>query len=239
MTEFAGDYEWDEEEVSEAEGQIARDTFDSALIALSRDRYERNEFIFSFRLLGRLRDPHPLPHLPLVLARMPGLTADAMTYVSALGASDRTHVMAALELALRGGFHRDQEWLHLLRALTALPGPGAEATVALLGHVSAEHPHPLVRARAMLAWCRQSPPDRTDVAEEFFARERRMWKPWASWESATSPAVQSFTSAGRAKGGASLVSSRVSRPSRWAGARRSGRDAQLLCQRTCVSVSAP
>ena len=179
MTEFAGDYEWDEGEVSEAEREIAIAAFDSAVAALSDDRYERSEFIFAFRLLGRFRDPRPLPQLPTVLTRMPGLTGDAMTYVSALGANDRTDAMAAVELALGGGFHRDQEWLHLLRALTALPGPGTEATVALLASVSAEHSHPLVRARAMLAWCRQSAPDQTFVAEEFFTRERRMWKGWA------------------------------------------------------------
>lgn len=178
MREFAGDYEWDQEEVSEAERQIATDAFDSAVIALSKDRYDRSEFIFAFRVLGRLRDPHPLPQLPAVLIRMPGLTGEAMSYVSALTAPDRPHAMTAIERTLDSGFHRDQEWLHILRALAALPGPCTQATVALLASVAAEHPHPLVRARAMLAWCRQSPPDETVVAEEFFARERRMWKGW-------------------------------------------------------------
>lgn len=179
MAEFAGDYDWNEQEVSEAERQIAVDAFDGAVTALSHDRYERSEFIFAFRLLGRLRDPHPLAQLPAVLIRMPGLTGEAMAYVSALGARDRPDAMTAVERALASGFHRDQEWLHILRALTALPGPGADATLASLASVATEHSHPLVRARAMLAWCRQSPPDQTAVAEEFFARERRMWKAWA------------------------------------------------------------
>ena len=45
MAEFAGDYDWNEREVSEAERQIAVDAFDGAVTALYHDRYERSEFV--------------------------------------------------------------------------------------------------------------------------------------------------------------------------------------------------
>jgi hypothetical protein len=176
MREFAADYEWDEEEIGEAERNMSVEAFDEALAALAQDRYERSEFIWAFRRLRRLGDPHALAHLPLVLRRMPGLTAEAMSYVSGLSSEHRTPAMEVLEEIIGAEFHRDQEWLHVLRAMTHWAGPCSSGTVDRLAQVATEHPHPVVRARGLLAWCRQSPADSTEVAEAFFARERRMWQ---------------------------------------------------------------
>jgi hypothetical protein len=176
MHEFATDYEWDEEEISEAERDIARDAFSKALGALAMDRYPRSEFIWALRRLGRFQDEYPLHDLPDVLTRMPGLTSAAMGYVAKLGTSSRSEAMPVLEAILSGGFHRDQEWLHILRALTLWDGPCSSATVDRLAKVAEGHPHPVVRARALIAWARQSDPDSTAVAESYFERERRMWQ---------------------------------------------------------------
>ncbi len=69
---------WDEEEIDEAEHGIALEAFEGALTALGEDRYERSEFIWCFRRLGRFRDPHALSALPHIVTRMPGLTGEAM-----------------------------------------------------------------------------------------------------------------------------------------------------------------
>lgn len=176
MREFAADYEWDEEEMSEAEHAMAVEAFDDALAALAHDRYESSDFIWALRRLGRVSDPHALSALPLVLRRMPGLTREGMSYVTNLNSEHRAPAMEVLERIASEEFHRDQEWLHVLRAMTYWPGPCSSGTVDRLARLATEHPHPVVRARGLLSWCRQSPEDATDVAEAFFARERRMWQ---------------------------------------------------------------
>lgn len=176
MRQFADEYEWDEEEITEAEREMARNGFTRAMTALRRDEYPRSEFIWALRRLGRLSDDHALNDLPQLLVRMPGLTADAMGYVSGLSSDVRAEAMAVLERILAGGFHRDQEWLHILRALALWAGPCSEESISLLADVSEKHPHPVVRGKALVAWARQSPSDQSTVAEEFFERERRMWQ---------------------------------------------------------------
>lgn len=179
MRQFATDYEWEEGEIDEAERGIAIATFDTALAALSHDVYQRSEFIWALRKLGRFHDPHALANLEAVLLRLPGLTGEAMTYVASLKEDDRPTATCALERILASKFHREQEWLHVLRSFSLWPTPCSEETIALLARTATDHPHPLVRARAMIAWARKTPADESSLAETFFARERKMWQGYA------------------------------------------------------------
>lgn len=120
MAAFAEAYEWDETEVSEAEHEMALETFDHAFALLDDDRYERSEFIWALRRLGRLSDAHAVARVPELLRRMPGLTAEAMAYLSKMHEDDRPAATQAMEVSLRRPFHRDQEWLHILSRSNAL-----------------------------------------------------------------------------------------------------------------------
>ena len=179
MRQFANDYEWDEGEIDEAEREIATSTFDNAVNALSNDIYQRSAFIWALRKLGRFHDPHALADLEAVLIRLPGLTGEAMTYVASLEEDDRPGATNTLERILAGKFHREQEWLHVLRMFSLWPTPCSDETVALLAWAASNHPHPLVRARAMIAWARKTSPDESSLAEKFFAVERPIWQGYA------------------------------------------------------------
>jgi hypothetical protein len=152
-----------------------------------------------------------------VLTRLPGLTGEAMSYIGELGAGSRKDAMDTIERTLASGFHRDQEWLHILRALCFSAGPCSGETVAALSRVVAEHRHPLVRARATLAWSRQTGPDETEVAETFFERERGMWKGWAVMairdKTRRDAIYESWRSEGRSM--ARLIDSLSRNPSAW------------------------
>ena len=102
-----------------------------------------------------------------------------MTYVASLKEDDRPTATCALDRILASKFHREQEWLHVLRSFSLWPTPCSEETIALLARTATDHPHPLVRARAMIAWARKTPADESSLAETFFARERKMWQGYA------------------------------------------------------------
>lgn len=175
-----GDYAPDDEQIAEIRIERVCEIFDGAVDALRTDEYRRNEFTFAFRQLAREKHPHALEDLPQVLLRMPGLTANACRYLEAMAKGDhRQKVAAALKEMVTGRFHRTQEWLHVLRAMQVVPAQGAQELAERMAGLAADHDHPLVRARAILAWGSQSDSDDFTAANSYFAKEPRQWLPYA------------------------------------------------------------
>lgn len=174
-----GDYAPDEEQIAEIRIDRVCEIYDNAVNALDSDEYRRNDFTFAFRQLGRAKSPHALEALPQVLLRMPGLTANACRYLEELAKGEHRNGAAfALAEIASGRFHRTQEWLHILRAVQVIPGRGAESLVDRMASLIANHEHPLVRARALLAWGSQSEPTDFSVADRYFMTEPRQWLPY-------------------------------------------------------------
>jgi hypothetical protein len=178
--EDAGDYAPDEDLIEEFRLDQVCEVFDRAVAALESDEYRRSHFTFALRQLARQRHPHAIEALPLVLLRMPGLTPVGCRYLEAVSTDEhRDEVAAALIEIVSGRFHRTQEWLHLLRAIQVTPHRAAASLADELATMSANNEHPLVRARALLAWGRQSSETAFDAADAFFEREDRPWLAYA------------------------------------------------------------
>jgi len=171
----AGDYAPDETEIEEIRLDQVCEVFDAAVTALAEDDYRRNEFTFAFRQLGRARNAHALAEIPRVLLRMPGLTAPASRYLEAIASTSRSEVATVMATICSGRFHRVQEWLHLLRVLQVLPNRAAANLSEQLSSMAMDHPDQLVRARALLAWGRQSAKDDFETADRYFLASPRPW----------------------------------------------------------------
>jgi Reverse transcriptase (RNA-dependent DNA polymerase) len=174
------DYAPGPEEIEEIRLDEVRGIFDSALAALGEDRYQRSEFTFALRQLSRAKDPHAITGIPQVLLRIPGLAPVACRYLESVStAENRDTVTEALVQLTSDRFHRVQEWLNILRSIQVIPDRGAKRLVPLLEKLSLHHEHPLVRARAVLAWGAQSGANDFSVADHFFAQEQRSWLEYA------------------------------------------------------------
>lgn len=177
--EDAGDYAPGEEEIEEMRLDRICEVFDAAVDALDSDEYRRSHFTFAYRQLARKKHPHALSATPRVLLRMPGLTSVAARYLEAIAIEEhREAVSDVLARITFERFHRPQEWLHLLRAIQVLPDRAAHQLVPQLADLASASAHPLVRARALLAWARQSDPAVLDAADQFFAHAERPWLPY-------------------------------------------------------------
>ncbi len=174
------DYAPDEEEIEEIRLDEVRSIFDGAMAALDEDRYQRSELTFALRQFSRAKDAHAISAVPELLLRLPGLTPVACRYLEAVATVEhRATVTTALTVLTTNRFHRVQEWLNILRAILVIPDRAAVGLVPLLNGLAAEHAHPLVRARALLAWGAQSGAEDFAAADRFFAQESRQWLPYA------------------------------------------------------------
>ena len=61
-----------------------------------------------------------------------------------------------------------------------IPDRAGASLVSIAEQLTSEHDHPLVRARALLAWGAQSDPGDFDAADLFFAHADRSWLPYAA-----------------------------------------------------------
>jgi hypothetical protein len=175
-----GEYAPDDDQIDEIRLDRVCAIFDDAVHALGNDEYRRNEFTFALRHLAREKHPHAINALPQVLLRMPGLTAAACRYLESLATSDhREEVASALANITSDRFHRTQEWLHILRAIQVIPARGAKALSGRVAELAIKHDHPLVRARALLAWGSQSDEHDFSAADHFFSKAPRPWLSYA------------------------------------------------------------
>jgi len=116
---------------------------------------------------------------PAVFLRPAGTTPYLMRYFTKLRARDAHEVGGALEAIVNQAFHRDQEWVHILRACLRLANRRLMGVADRFSTLALEHQSPLVRARALLAWARHAEEDETRPAEQFFSREAQMWRGYA------------------------------------------------------------
>lgn len=77
-------------------------------------------------------------------------------------------------------FMREAEKLNLCAAVLALESrAGAGELDDALGSWALEDPHPLIRARALIAWGVQSPEADFAVVDEFWISAKGPWRPYA------------------------------------------------------------
>lgn len=220
MLEFADEYGPSDDDVEEVRLDLLRGMFDEAVARLESDSYPRRELTHALRGLARARDGHAVQRVPYVMTRMPGLTSECMRYVTKLRSGDAPAVAVALETIVQQHFHRDQEWVHVLRATLHVKDRRLASVAERFAELALNHPSPLVRGRALLAWGRHSPADDVSAAELFFQRERRMWLGYAiaclKAKNATSrdALYTRWTSEGRSIN--RVIASLGERPLRWA-----------------------
>jgi hypothetical protein len=179
LVDAAGDYGPSDDEIDQVRLGLLRELFDSALAALQEDSYPRHDLVFALRGLARGRDGYAVEHIPYVMMRMPGLTAECMRYLTKMRAPAADDVADALTEVIAHPFHRDQEWVHILRAALYVPGRRLEPVSSRFSALALQHAAPIVRARAVLAWGRHAKAAETETVEAYFAAERPMWLGYA------------------------------------------------------------
>lgn len=187
LQSFAGDEyaPLDDSEMDEADIDTvaAYEEFDELANELDAGRYPedvRTRLIDIFRTLEQAKDEYGVARVPAILRRRPDTTWPALRYIARLPAESRPTVDAALaEILAEDRFHRELEWLHMCRAAVLLRGGGSPQLAAAFARLTRGHLHPLVRARALLAWGRLSDPGDFAVADEFWIRSSDPWRPYA------------------------------------------------------------
>jgi hypothetical protein len=171
--------DFDEHEIDEA---AVHDEYDDLLGTLASDRIPadaRSRLTEVYRELEKARDPYALEELPQILLRLPDLTGIAVRYLAKAKSEDAEQAAAALlEVTKPGRFHRDQEWLHICRAGMWLRPRPSLGIAARMGRIARHHQHPLIQARALLAWGAQSAPDDFSLADEMWSGAAAPWRPY-------------------------------------------------------------
>lgn len=179
LADAGGDYEPPKSQVDDAKLELLKGAFDDAIEALRQDLYPRRELIASLRGFASRRDGHAVTQVPYMMQRMPGLTSACMQYLAKLRAPERPAVIEALAEVIDQPFHRDQEWVHILRACLHVPDRGLGESADRFAELARGSDAPLVRARALLAWSRRALPSVRAPLEAFFEAESLMWRGYA------------------------------------------------------------
>jgi hypothetical protein len=133
----------------------------------------------ALRELTALKHAHALDQIPRLLTRAPDLTRDALGYVAAVAKSEASAAAQVFSELLRSDrFMRDFEKLELCQAVLALPTGTGAALAKPLGEWALKAKHPLVRARALLAWGAQSAQDNFEVGDKFWRKATAQWQPY-------------------------------------------------------------
>jgi hypothetical protein len=175
----------DDSEIDEADIDTAAayEEFDELADELEAGRYPedvRTRLFDIFRSFEQAKDDYGAARVPAILRRRPDTTWPALRYIARLPAESRPTVDAALaEILAEERFHRELEWLHMCRAALLLRGDGSPELAQTFARLSREHPHPLVRARALLGWGRLADPDDFDAADDFWLATSDPWRPYA------------------------------------------------------------
>lgn len=171
------DPELDETEIEEV---AVHGAYDDLLVELDSPKMPgdaRSRLIAVYRKLERAKDPYAIKDVPQILRRMPDLTDPAMRYVEAARPEDASQAREALlELLSPGRFHREQEWLHICRTIMRFRHRPSAELAHRMAEIGREHDHPLVRARALLAWGSQSVRDDFSLADELWPTSAAQWR---------------------------------------------------------------
>jgi hypothetical protein len=184
--EAAGEaYEADEEieiDAAEIDAAAVHAEYDELLEGVRADEFAENtrsRFIAAYRELERGQDPYAIDGVPEVLTRLPDLTAQAVRYAARAARADpESGRDALLALTDPNRFHRDSEWVHICRAFVWFPERPCVPLADRISEIAAAHDHPLVRARALLAWGAQSAAEDFSTADAFWPGAEAPWRPY-------------------------------------------------------------
>jgi hypothetical protein len=123
-----------------------------------------------YRRLERLASPYGLASIPRVLIRAPDLTGVAMRYASSLAASQPAEVgLVFAEVLSADRMMRDSEKLMIAHRALLLKPDASGSIGERLGELAMADNHPLVRARALIAWGMHSQKDDFSAFDRFLA----------------------------------------------------------------------
>ena len=105
--------------------------------------------------------------------------AQACRYLETAVEVDAAEVADLMQRLVADRFHRPQEWINLLRVVQVAPQGSLSALAPHFARLARDHPHELVRARAIVAWGRQTDADDFSEVDNFVSRERVTWTPYA------------------------------------------------------------
>lgn len=184
LLEATGDaYEAGEEidiDAAEIDEAAVHEEYDELLEGLHADQFarsSRSRFRAVYRELERGQDPYAVDEVPEVLTRLPDLTADAVRYVARAARADPESAHDALLTTTEPNrFHRESEWVHICRAILWFPERPSTALADRMRAVAETHEHPLVRARALLAWGAQSATDDFSAVDAFWPGAEAPWR---------------------------------------------------------------
>ena len=178
-------YDADEEseiDAAEIDEAAVHDEYDELLEGLRSDNFvenTRSRFIAVYRELERGQDPYAVEGVPEVLIRLPDLTSHAVRYAANASRADAESARdALLTLTVAGRFHRDSEWVHICRAFLTFSDRPCVPLAERMSDVAASHDHPLVRARALLAWGAQGTAADFATADAFWPDAEAPWRPY-------------------------------------------------------------
>jgi hypothetical protein len=133
-----------------------------------------------YRQLRRLEDPNGLPDLPQVLVRAPDLSATAMDYAASLSQVYSSQVGEVFSSVLsREQFVRDFEKLNVCHKALSLKRDADSDLDARLASLTDSESHPLIRAKALLAWGLHSRSSDFGVADRFLSSTAPQWRVYA------------------------------------------------------------
>jgi hypothetical protein len=133
-----------------------------------------------YRQLRRLGDPHGLADLPRVLVRAPDLSATAMEYAASLSETHPAQVGEVFSSVLsREQFVRDFEKLNVCHKALSLNRDAKSDLDSRLAALAANEHHPLIRAKALLAWGLHSKPSDFSVVDRFLTSTAPQWRVYA------------------------------------------------------------
>jgi hypothetical protein len=168
----------------DAELQFITERFDELLTAADSDADLPRGFqplvTAILRDLARAKYPYGLEQIPRLLDRAPALTGQAASYLAAVSRQDPDGVISAFKSLLEGRhIVREQERIEVCVSILSLKLRTAPELLPTLKDWALSDPHPLVRARALLAWGAQSPADDFTVVNDFWRRSTSPWRLYA------------------------------------------------------------
>jgi hypothetical protein len=197
LDQFAGDYA-DAEALpspSEIDLGVTIADHDRLVAVLGDDSLPRNfstDMSLVFRQLEALGEDHALHSISRVLVRAPDLSPVAMRYAASLAKANSAAVSAVFaDVLSKERFTRDFEKLNVCHKALSLKSDKDGKLSKQLGDLALNDAHPLVRAKALLAWGLHSPASDFSVADRFLQGAEAEWRAYAL------VAIQKKTKSGR------------------------------------------
>jgi hypothetical protein len=133
-----------------------------------------------FRQLEAIEDPSGLASIPRVLVRAPDLSAVAMRYAASLAKAEPKTVGGIFtEVLSKERFARDFEKLNVCHKALSLKRDPKSGLHEELARLALQDAHPLVRAKALLAWGHHSNPKDFATADRFLQGAEPQWRVYA------------------------------------------------------------